>query len=225
MVARFRGATADVHSRGCRPAGRYGMRNITPYEDFIGESRFTRLADTDAQERAIADVEKWCKKAGIPLVGGTPMPEAPSPCTTILDLTHNGSEIYIDTEGGIMVDDEEANDYKTFVELCKASLADRKKGRGVNEAKADSASGWLAIRGQWYSRLAGLVDAVADDLADRFGPLESSDLLSSSTEDTKVVMVFAKPTVGMYEAAMTAASKWLKPKEVSNVPEIGRAHV
>lgn len=90
--------------------------------------------------------------------------------------------------------------------------------RSVNEVRADSASGWLAIRGQWYSRLAGLVDAVADDLADRFGPLESSDLLASSTEDTRILMTFARPGVGMYDAAMTAAAKWLKPKEVSNVP-------
>lgn len=88
----------------------------------------------------------------------------------------------------------------------------------VNEGKAYSASWWLAVRGQWYSRLAAAIDAVADDLAARFGTLKSSDLLASSTEDTRVVLTFARPGVGMYEAAMHAAEEWLKPRMMDGVP-------
>jgi len=91
------------------------MKHLKLYEEYsVEESQYTRLADTDAQEEAIANIEKWIKKMGKRLVGGTPMPEVPSPATTILDLTHNGSEIYINTDGEIEVGGEPVSDFESF---------------------------------------------------------------------------------------------------------------
>ena len=57
----------------------------------------TRLASNDEQESAIKTIEKWLKKLGKPIVGGTTIGKYYD--TVILDLTHNGSEIYINSNG------------------------------------------------------------------------------------------------------------------------------
>jgi len=85
----------------------------------VNESFYTRLADTDEQEESIKEIEKWMKKLGKSLQGGTPMPEAPHPTTTILDLTYNGSEIYIDTDGSIEVYGEPVSDFEDFKQVLK----------------------------------------------------------------------------------------------------------
>lgn len=103
----------------------------------VNESAFTRLADTDEQEESIAKIEKWMKKIGRKIVGGTPMPEASRPRTTILDLTHNGSEIYVETDGSIEVYGEPAEDFNEFKELVSSGPSENYKAPELNRVNED----------------------------------------------------------------------------------------
>lgn len=57
----------------------------------------TRLASNDLQEEAIKVIEKWCKRIKRNIVGGTTIGKYYD--TAILDLTYNGSEIYVHSNG------------------------------------------------------------------------------------------------------------------------------
>ena len=57
----------------------------------------TRMASNDVQEDAIRTIERWCKRLHKSLVGGTCIGKYYD--TVILDLTYNGSEIYIHSNG------------------------------------------------------------------------------------------------------------------------------
>ena len=74
------------------------LKNVKLYEEFlINESQYTRVGQTDEQEEAIATIEKWVKKLGKSIVGADTIGKHPQ--TVILDLSHHGSEIYINTSG------------------------------------------------------------------------------------------------------------------------------
>lgn len=57
----------------------------------------TRLASSDEQENAIRTIENWLKRLDLKIVGGTTIGKYYD--TVILDLTHNGSEIYVHANG------------------------------------------------------------------------------------------------------------------------------
>lgn len=82
------------------------------------------------------------KKLGKRIVGGTQMPEVRTPCTVILDLTHQGSEIYIDTEGGIEVNGDAVDGFDSFKKAIAA----------LNEGTTDTIN---------EERLTGLYDVTA----------------------------------------------------------------
>lgn len=64
-------------------------------------SRWTRLAQTDAQEEAIEKIEKKLERKGLRIVGGTTIGKEPQ--TVLLDLTYQGGEIRIDNDGKIEI--------------------------------------------------------------------------------------------------------------------------
>ena len=68
-------------------------------------SRYTRLADTDEQEEAIAALEATVEKMDdVRFCGCTTIGKSPQ--TVIIDVTYQGSEIYIDSEGDVFIKDE-----------------------------------------------------------------------------------------------------------------------
>ena len=69
----------------------------------LRESRFTRTAETDEQEDALETLQGWLRQLGFRNFSSVPMPEAWSPRTVLVDLTHQGSEIYVNPEGEITV--------------------------------------------------------------------------------------------------------------------------
>jgi len=90
-------------------------------------SQFTRLASTDLQEEAIRKIEGWAKRAKQPIVGGDCIGKYPQ--TVILDLTYNGSEIYVYSDGfedteygnpGVTVKGEPVYDYNDFKKALEA---------------------------------------------------------------------------------------------------------
>jgi len=68
------------------------------------ESRWSRAASTDDQEKAIVELERLLSKLGKRIVGGTTIGKHPQ--TVVLDLTHQGSEIYIDDTGEVRINGE-----------------------------------------------------------------------------------------------------------------------
>lgn len=87
----------------------------------------TRMATTDEQENAIATIEKWLKSVGKQVVGGTTIGKYYD--TVILDLTHNGGEIYVHANGwedtefgnpGVTVNGVHVRDEESFDEFKEA---------------------------------------------------------------------------------------------------------
>jgi len=79
---------------------------------------WTRAASTDEQERAIKKVENWVIQIGKRIVGGTTIGKSPQ--TVILDLTYHGSEIYVNSDGKIEVNDvvvRNINEFKSVLGL------------------------------------------------------------------------------------------------------------
>ena len=72
---------------------------LEPPSEGVSESRWTRLASTDEQEEAIAKLERLLSKLGKPIVGGTTVGKHPQ--GVVLDLTHQGGEISIGSDGGV----------------------------------------------------------------------------------------------------------------------------
>ena len=80
---------------------------------YLNESKYTRAAQTDAQERAITKVEKWIKKCDEKIKGGTTVGKHPQ--TLILDvLAYQGGEVSIDDDGEIRVNEERVKDFESF---------------------------------------------------------------------------------------------------------------
>jgi hypothetical protein len=68
-------------------------------------SQWTRLASTDEQEETIAALEKTIDSMDdYRICGGTTIGKSPQ--TVILDVTYQGSEIYIDADGEATIHDE-----------------------------------------------------------------------------------------------------------------------
>ena len=70
-------------------------------------TKYTRLAETDVQEKAIAAVEKEIAKLGKKIVGATTIGKSPQ--TVLLDLTYQGGEISINRDGKVRCFDESIN--------------------------------------------------------------------------------------------------------------------
>jgi len=62
-------------------------------------SKFTRMASTDVQEESVKLVENACKTAKVHLWGGTTIGKK----SVILDLTHQGGEIHVESSGDITI--------------------------------------------------------------------------------------------------------------------------
>lgn len=65
-------------------------------------SKYSRLAETDIQEKVISLIEKELNKRGIRIVGATRIGKYPQ--TVILDLTHQGSEISVSSNGSFKIE-------------------------------------------------------------------------------------------------------------------------
>ena len=87
----------------------------------------TRMAATDVQEETIATIEGWLKSLGKCVVGGTTMGKYQD--TVLLDLTHNGGEIYVHANGwedtdygnpGVVVNGIHIQDDESFEEFKEA---------------------------------------------------------------------------------------------------------
>jgi len=77
-------------------------------------SKYTRCASTDEQEQSIQQVEEWLTRLQKNIRGGTTIGKSPQ--TVILDLTYQGSEIYIDSDGKIEIFNIEVHDFNEFKE-------------------------------------------------------------------------------------------------------------
>lgn len=100
----------------------------------VHESRYSRYAQTDEQEQLISDLEKTLVKLGKNVVGGTTIGKSPQ--TVVLDLTYQGSEIYVDAsnpnrdrEASVKINDVEVD--PTDKEAVKAAIGG---GSEVSEA-------------------------------------------------------------------------------------------
>ena len=80
-------------------------------------SKYTRLATTEEQEAAIQNIEKWAKRLSLKIVGATTISKSTQ--TVILDLTHQGSEIYISSDGETEVLDKPVYGYVDFIRAVK----------------------------------------------------------------------------------------------------------
>jgi len=103
-------------------------------EDVVHESKYSRYAQTDDQEQLISDLEKTLAKLGKRITGGTTIGKSPQ--TVVLDLTFQGSEIYVnasdpdrDREASVKINDVEVD--PTDKEAVKAAIGG---GSEVSEA-------------------------------------------------------------------------------------------
>jgi len=87
-------------------------------------SYYTRLAQTDIQENMIVKIEQWLAKHNAKIVGAVTIGKHPQ--TVILDLTYQGGEIYVNSDGDITLFDEPVDDYHTFIEIIRNYLRDKK---------------------------------------------------------------------------------------------------
>lgn len=93
------------------------LQDVNSAKDMVNESRYTRYAETDEQEEMITQIEKWATKIKMPIRGGTTIGKHPQ--TVILDLTYQGSEIYINSDGVVKVGGKEIRDYNGFKKAIK----------------------------------------------------------------------------------------------------------
>ena len=96
-------------------------------EDTMAESRYSRYAQTDEQEELIQELERTLAQLGKSIVGGTTIGKSPQ--TVILDLTHQGSQIYINASNeargrdaqvkinGVVVDPTDIESVKAAIEV------------------------------------------------------------------------------------------------------------
>lgn len=66
-------------------------------------SKWSRLASTDEQENCIRVLEDTLEKLRKKIVGGATIGKHPQ--TVVLDLTYQGSEIYVNNEGILTIRD------------------------------------------------------------------------------------------------------------------------
>jgi len=71
------------------------------FESTMNEASYIRYASTDEQERAIGSLQRSLAKLGKQIVGATTIGKSPQ--TVILDLTYQGSEIYVDSDGSVEI--------------------------------------------------------------------------------------------------------------------------
>ena len=103
-------------------------------------SLYTRLASTDAQEESIRTVEKAFKKANRSIAGYTTIGRSPQ--TVILDIKHHGSEIYINADGVIQIDELFLGEleYEAGMEDAIAESITRKVKQYEDERAAEKAA-------------------------------------------------------------------------------------
>ena len=68
-------------------------------------SQYSRMASTDEQENSIKEVENAFKQNSIRIAGATVIGRSPQ--TVILDVHYHGSEIYVNPDGEITIQDEQ----------------------------------------------------------------------------------------------------------------------
>lgn len=89
-----------------------------PMEEAHVPSNIKKFAKERGVSGLVSKAARWAEKAGKSIVGGTAIGKNYG--TLILDLTHNGSEIYINTETEtIKVNDEVVTDYNSFVKALE----------------------------------------------------------------------------------------------------------
>lgn len=107
----------------------------------ITESRYTRMADTDEQEAAIAALETTLKACGAQIWGATTIGRAPQ--TVILDLSHQGSEIYVDDYGEVKIKGEPVEPSDRAAVCAAAGITDDSSKHPTPGAAARAADGEL----------------------------------------------------------------------------------
>ena len=95
----------------------------------IDESKWSRYADTDEQEIAISHLDATLKKLGKKIVGGTTIGKSPQ--TVILDLTYQGGEIHINSDGEVEIHDKSIDPSNEDDVIGAIDMA----GGGVDESK------------------------------------------------------------------------------------------
>ena len=91
--------------------------DVNSVKDMIFESLYSRYAETDEQEDMVNQIEKWAKKSKMPVVGATTIGKHPQ--TIILDLTYQGSEIRINSDGEVKIGGKYITDYVGFKKAAK----------------------------------------------------------------------------------------------------------
>lgn len=96
-------------------------------------SRWTRLSQTDEQEKSIELVERAVNLAGERIVGGTTIGKEPQ--TVILDLTYQGGEIYVNSEGRIEIFGEDMTDYdeESIADLIKEKMKEKRESKKIGK--------------------------------------------------------------------------------------------
>ena len=69
----------------------------------LTEDSFTRVATTGDQEKSLRKLKQWLPKLGFRYFHSLRMPETSPPTTVLVDLTYQGGELYIETDGEITV--------------------------------------------------------------------------------------------------------------------------
>ena len=79
-----------------------------------------RYAETDEQEKALGEVERWAKSNGVELRFGTTVGKSPQ--TVILDHNFQDNLVSVNRDGKVRVCNEEVHDKHSFKEAytkCK----------------------------------------------------------------------------------------------------------
>lgn len=77
-------------------------------------SKYSRMACTDMQEEAILALEQVVEFCGGITIGKSPQ------TVVVLDLTYQGSEIYVDADGDVKIDRIDINDVNDSDEIKQA---------------------------------------------------------------------------------------------------------
>jgi hypothetical protein len=90
-------------------------------EEVIIPDNIKKFAQRKGVTNIVNQVARWAEKAGYNVVGGTAIGKDYS--TLILDLTYQGSEVYINTDTNtIEVKGEEVDNYNSFVRALKEEI-------------------------------------------------------------------------------------------------------
>lgn len=98
-----------------------GGRQSTQLEEVIIPDNIKKFAQRKGVTNTVNQIARWAEKAGYSVMGGTAIGKDYS--TLILDLTYQGSEVYINTDTNtIEVKGEEVDNYNSFVRALKEEI-------------------------------------------------------------------------------------------------------